>query len=123
MNVSIQNPYKVIAGYVETGHIHDSTKHQICLAIGAVSHPNPLVVFVLIKASSIDNAYISINTYNIILYDIYHFAYIKNIFHAIYVNIYLPVYKALVPIKVFILNVFFYFNRYVINTRIPTYLL
>jgi len=70
MNISIQNPYKVIAGYVSTGHIHDSPKHQICLAIGAVSHPNPLVVFVLIKASSIDNIYININTYYIILYDI-----------------------------------------------------
>jgi len=63
MNISIQNPYKVIAGFVSTGHIHDSPKHQICLAIGAVSHPNPLVVFVLIKASNIDNTYININTY------------------------------------------------------------
>jgi len=52
MNVSIQNPYKVIAGYVTTGHIHDSPKHQICLAIRAVSHPNPLIVFILIKAST-----------------------------------------------------------------------
>jgi len=51
MNVSIQNPYKVIAGYISTSHLHDSSKHQISLGIKAVFHPNPLVVFVLIKVS------------------------------------------------------------------------
>ncbi|XP_025197493.1 uncharacterized protein LOC112596210 [Melanaphis sacchari] len=49
MNVSIQNPYKVIAGYISTSHLHDSSRHQISLGIKAVFHPNPLVVFVLIK--------------------------------------------------------------------------
>jgi len=68
MNVSIQNPYNVIAGYITTSHLHDSPKHQICLGIRAVFHPNPMVVFVLIKASSIHNTYyININTYFIML--------------------------------------------------------
>ncbi|XP_022179538.1 uncharacterized protein LOC111040096 [Myzus persicae] len=49
MNVSIQNPYNVLAGYTSIGHMHDSSRHQTCLGIGAVFHPNPLVVFVLIK--------------------------------------------------------------------------
>ncbi|KAL5234575.1 hypothetical protein ACI65C_001985 [Semiaphis heraclei] len=49
MNVSIQNPYNVIAGYIMTSHLHDSPKHQMSLAIRALFHPNPLVVFVLIK--------------------------------------------------------------------------
>ncbi|XP_050060361.1 uncharacterized protein LOC114132846 isoform X1 [Aphis gossypii] len=48
-NISIQNPYKVIAGYTSTSHLHDSSKHQISLGIEAVFHPNPLVLFVLIK--------------------------------------------------------------------------
>lgn len=61
MNVSIQNPYKVMTGYTNTGHLHDASKHQISLGIEAVFHPNPLVVFVLIKASIRINYYI--NTY------------------------------------------------------------
>jgi len=85
MDVSIRNPYKVIAGYIETGHIHDSPKHQICLGIGAVFHPNPLVVFVLIKASSTYNTYyININILIILYYTIFTILHIfKNICHAI----------------------------------------
>jgi len=50
--MSIQNPYKVIAGFINTS-LQNADKNQIVLGIEAVFHSNPLVAFVLIKASAI----------------------------------------------------------------------
>ncbi|VVC40527.1 Hypothetical protein CINCED_3A000546 [Cinara cedri] len=49
VNISVQNPYKVIAGLISTSYYQDANKNQMGLGIKAVFHPNPLVAFVLIK--------------------------------------------------------------------------
>jgi len=51
MQISMQNPYKVMAGFINTS-LQNTDKNQISLAIKAVLHPNPLVTLALIKAST-----------------------------------------------------------------------
>lgn len=58
--MSMQNPYKVIAGFTDTG-LQEASKNQICLGVKAVFHPNPTIVFVLIKASTLNVTIISAN--------------------------------------------------------------
>lgn len=48
--MSIKNPCKVMAGFINTS-IQNEEKNQIVLGIEAEFHSNPLVTFVLIKAS------------------------------------------------------------------------
>lgn len=55
--MSMQNPYKVIAGFVNTS-VQDVAKCQIRLGIKAMIHPNPVVVFALIKVNIFFNIYI-----------------------------------------------------------------
>lgn len=50
MNISMENPYSVITGLIDTSY-QDTTKYQTNLGVKAVFHPNPLVVFLLIKVS------------------------------------------------------------------------
>lgn len=49
-NISMENPYKVMAGFINTNQ-QDTSKIQVSLGIKAKFHPDPLVAFILIKAS------------------------------------------------------------------------
>lgn len=46
----MENPYSVITGIINTSY-QDTSKYQTNLGVKAVFHPNPLVVFLLIKVS------------------------------------------------------------------------
>lgn len=53
----MKNPYKVMAGFINTNE-QDTSKIQVSLGIKAKFHPNPLVKFILIKASTYTYTYI-----------------------------------------------------------------
>lgn len=49
--MSIQNPYKVVAGFINTRY-QNTYANQVSLGIRAVFNPNPRVAFVLIKVNT-----------------------------------------------------------------------